>query len=171
MPNRAEILKQNFLNSTGLPFQTLLPESAIEQALAQEQVKYRQCVYSPVVTLWMFLSQVLEADKSLRNAVVRAIAWLTAAGAPAPSGDTGAYSKARQRLPETVIKRLLEHTANGIEAEVEQTQLWCARPVKVFDGTSVLMSDTRDNQEAYPQHSNQAEGCGFPIAQLGSCSP
>ena len=61
-----------FLNSTGLPFQTLLPESAIEQALVQEQVKYHQCVYSPVVTLRMFLSQVLEADKSLLNAVVRA---------------------------------------------------------------------------------------------------
>ena len=41
MPNRAEILKQNFLNSIGLPFQKLLPESAIEQALAQEQEKYR----------------------------------------------------------------------------------------------------------------------------------
>ncbi|MEO0947803.1 MAG: IS4 family transposase, partial [Cyanobacteria bacterium J06641_5] len=77
MPNRADILKQKLLNSVGLPFQDLLPASAIEQLLAQEQVNYRQCLYSPVVTLWMFLSQVLEPDKSLRNAVNRVIAWLT----------------------------------------------------------------------------------------------
>ncbi len=28
------------------------------------------------------------------------------------------------------------------------------------------MSDTNANQQVYPQHSNQAAGCGFPIAQL-----
>ncbi len=80
MPNRAEILKQKLLNSMGLPWQELLPASAIEKVLADEQVSYRQRVYTPVVTLWMFLSQVLDADKSLQNVVNRAIAWLTVAG-------------------------------------------------------------------------------------------
>ncbi len=28
------------------------------------------------------------------------------------------------------------------------------------------MSDTLANQEAYPQHSNQKAGCGFPLAKL-----
>lgn len=28
------------------------------------------------------------------------------------------------------------------------------------------MSDTAENQDAYPQHSNQRQGCGFPIAKL-----
>ena len=166
MPNRAEILKQKLLNSMGLPWQELLPASAIEKVLADEQVSYRQCIYTPVVTLWMFLSQVLDADKSLQNTVNRASAWLMVAGGAVPSSDTGAYSKARKRLPERVVKRLLQQTAEGIEAEVEQEQLWCGRPVKVCDGTSVLMSDTNANQQAYPQHSNQAAGCGFPIAQL-----
>lgn len=165
MPNRADILKQKLLNSVGLPFQDLLPASAIEQLLAQEQVSYRQCLYSPIVTLWMFLSQVLEPDKSLRNAVNRVIAWLTVAGVAAPSADTGAYSKARQRLPEAVLKGLLSQTATGLEAQVEPSQLWCGHPVKVLDGSSVLMSDTPENQQAYPQHS-QDPGCGFPIAQL-----
>ncbi|MGK7906356.1 MAG: IS4 family transposase [Synechococcus sp.] len=166
MPNRAEILKQKLLNSMGLPWQELLPASAIEKVLADEQVSYRQRVYTPVVTLWMFLSQVLDADKSLQNAVNRASAWLTVAGGAVPSSDTGAYSKARKRLPEGVVKRLLQQTAEGIEAKVEHEQLWCGRPVKVCDGTSVLMSDTNANQQVYPQHSNQAAGCGFPIAQL-----
>jgi hypothetical protein len=28
------------------------------------------------------------------------------------------------------------------------------------------MSDTTKNQASYPQHSNQAAGCGFPIAKI-----
>ena len=166
MPNRAEILKQKFLHSVGLPFQELLTASAIKQALEDEQVRYRESVYSPVVTLWMFLTQVLDTDGSLRNAVDRVIAWLSVAGATAPSSNTGAYCKARQRLPEAVIKHLLKQSAAGLEVQVEQAELWCARAVKVLDGSAILMSDTRANQKAYPQHSNQAEGCGFPIAQL-----
>ena len=102
MPNRAEILKQKFTQSLGLPFRKLLPESEIEQVLIEEKVQYRNCVFTPAVTLWAFLSQVLEPDKSLRNAVSRVITWLTAAGATLPSSDTGAYSKARSRLGEKI---------------------------------------------------------------------
>lgn len=64
MPNRAEILKQKFSQSLGLPFRKLLPESEIEQVLVEEKVQYRNCVFTPAVTLWAFLSQVLEPDKS-----------------------------------------------------------------------------------------------------------
>jgi hypothetical protein len=38
--------------------------------------------------------------------------------------------------------------------------------VRLYDGTTVLMSDTSANQADYPQHSNQKPGCGFPIAKL-----
>ena len=166
MPNRAEILKQKFTQSLGLPFRKLLPESEIEQVLIEEKVQYRNCVFTPAVTLWAFLSQVLEPDKSLRNAVSRVITWLTAAGATLPSSDTGAYSKARSRLGEKIFQRLFQKTAEAIESQVVESDLWCGRRVRVLDGTSVIMSDTAENQEAYPQHSNQRQGCGFPIAKL-----
>ncbi len=129
-------------------------------------MQYRNCVFTPVVTVWAFLSQVLEPDKSLRNAVSRVITWLTAAGATLPSSDTGAYSKARSRLGEKSFQRLFQKTAEGIEYLVPESDLWCGRRVRTLDGTSVLMSDTAENQEVYPQHSNQREGCGFPIAKL-----
>ena len=38
--------------------------------------------------------------------------------------------------------------------------------MKILDGANVAMLDTSANQETYPQHSNQAEGCGVPIAKL-----
>jgi len=44
--------------------------------------------------------------------------------------------------------------------------LWCGRRVRICDGSSVLMSDTPENQGVYPQHSNQRVGCGFPIAKI-----
>jgi hypothetical protein len=74
MANRAEILKHKFENSVGLPFEVLLRKNAVEQILENQEVSYRSTLYTPVVTLWAWLSQVLDADKSLRNAVGRAIA-------------------------------------------------------------------------------------------------
>ncbi len=38
----------------------------------------------------------------------------------------------------------------------------------LFDGTTVTMPDTPDNQAAYPQVYNQGPGLGFPIARLGA---
>jgi hypothetical protein len=38
----------------------------------------------------------------------------------------------------------------------------------MFDGTTVTMPDTPENQEAYPQVYNQKPGLSFPIARLGA---
>jgi hypothetical protein len=166
MPKPVEILKQKFANSVGLPFQELLPESEIVEALATEKVKYRNRLFNPIITLWAFLSQVLDTDKSLQNAVSRIIAWLAAAGEAIPTADTGGYSKARKRLPEKLLIRLFGKTAQGLEEQSEACDLWCGRAVKLCDGSSVLMSDTPENQAEYPQHANQEPGCGFPIAKI-----
>jgi len=166
MPNRAEILKQQFTQSLGLPWQEILPESRLEEILQEEDIHYRNCVYTPIVTLWAMVSQVFDPDKSLSNAVKRIISWLAAAGSECPSNDTGAYSKARQRLPEPLLQRLVPEVAESLEQQVPVAQQWCGRRVRVCDGTTVLMSDTLANQAEYPQHSNQAPGCGFPIAKL-----
>ena len=37
----------------------------------------------------------------------------------------------------------------------------------MFDGTTVSMPDTPENQAAYPQVYNQKPGLGFPIARIG----
>jgi len=57
-------------------------------------------------------------------------------------------------------------TALGLEAKASGEQLWCGRLVLILDGSSESKPDTKVNQSAYPQHSNQAPGCGFPIAKL-----
>jgi hypothetical protein len=59
MPNRAEILKQKFQDRLGLPFAEVLSKDVIEQVLAQQGIQVRQTLYTPEVTLWAWLSQVL----------------------------------------------------------------------------------------------------------------
>ncbi len=72
--SRVQILVQQFTSSLGLPFEKILPQAVIEETLKEEKVKYRQRLYSPIVTLWAFLSQVLDKDKTCHNAVSRIIA-------------------------------------------------------------------------------------------------
>ena len=166
MANRAEILKQQYQNTVGLPFSEVLPESEIADVLEAHKVSYRRVLYTPMVVLWAWISQVLDEDSSLSNAVKRVVTWMVVAGEVSPSNGTGAYSKARKRLPLEILPPLLARTANHLQAQIQPHQQWCGRVVKAFDATTVLMSDTPANQEDYPQHSNQKPGCGFPIMKL-----
>ncbi len=168
IPNRVKILKQKFTQSLGLPFRDLLSESTIQEALAAERIKYRQRLFDPFVTLWAFLSQVLDTDKTCHNAVSRVISWLASVDAEIPSDDMSAYCQARKRLPEKLLCRLFGRVAQDLEKKTTQEHLWCGRHVKVVDGSTVSMPDTPENQAAYPQPSTQAPGCGFPIAKIGA---
>ncbi|NJN00058.1 MAG: IS4 family transposase [Phormidesmis sp. RL_2_1] len=149
-----------------MPWQEILPESRLNQMIEEEGIEYRSRVYTPVVTLWAMIYQVLSADKSLRHTVKGITTWLVAAGKAPPSSDTGAYSKARGRLSEALLQRLVPETADALEQQVPKAHYWCGRRVKVFDGTTLLMADSAANQAAYPQHGNQAEGCGFPFVRV-----
>ncbi|AVZ31725.1 IS4 family transposase [Nodularia spumigena] len=163
-----KILKQKFTHSLGLPIHQLLPSEVIQEELAQLNIKYRQRLFDPICTLWAFLSQVLDVDKSCHNAVSRVIAYLVGSGVELPSTDTSAYCQARQRLPEELIQKLFGKVAVGLESQVNETHLWCGRKVKVIDGSTVSMPDTPDNQNEYPQPSSQKIGCGFPLAKIGA---
>ncbi len=80
MTLRVEILKQKFSRSLGLPFKELLPSEVIEQALRELKIRYYRRLFDPIVTLWAFLSQVLDTDKSCHKAVSKVIAYLAEQG-------------------------------------------------------------------------------------------
>lgn len=167
IPNRAKILKQKFSQSIGLPFRDLLSESIIQEVLDTLKIKYRRRLFDPFVTLWAFLSQVLDADKTSHNAVSRVIAYLSSENVEIPSQDTSAYCQARQRLPEKLLQQLFGRVAQSLQNQATPEDLWCGRLVKIVDGSTISMPDTAKNQEIYPQPSSQSPGCGFPIAKIG----
>jgi hypothetical protein len=43
---------------------------------------------------------------------------------------------------------------------------WQGRPVRLVDGTTVSMPDTRANQASYPQSRSQKPGLGYPLCRM-----
>jgi hypothetical protein len=158
------ILRDKLSNSVGLPFGEVLPEATIEQALKDAGVSYRKRLFCPIVTIWTWICQVLSKDKSCKNAVSLVVSHLSSAGVKPPSTKTGAYCKARKRLKERILVFLLRLT--GKHLHEQNQELWCGRRVFIADGSTVTMYDTQANQEEYPQPESQAEGCGFPMANI-----
>jgi len=149
-----------------LYFAALLPEDRILKAFGHARWLWQGWIYTPAVTVWVFLSQCLSPDHSCRDAVARLIAWRLAAGLSPCSADTGAYCTARGDLPEEAVHGLVRDTGRQVEDESPETWLWHGRKVRVVDGSTVTMPDTPENQAAYPQQKSQKPGCGFPIARI-----
>ena len=76
------------------------------------------------------------------------------------------YIDARNRLPEEFYSKMARDLGQELTAKAPSAWLWKGRHVKIVDGTTVTMPDTKANQEAYPQHSNQKRGLGFPVARI-----
>jgi hypothetical protein len=150
----------------GLYFAALLEEQLIREVFDSASLLWQGWIYTPCVTVWVFLSQCLSSDHSCRDAVAGLAAWRVAQKRPACSADTGAYCTARDALPETVCRELARRTGETLEATAPADWLWRGRRVRVVDGSSVTMPDTPANQAAYPQSKSQAPGCGFPIARI-----
>jgi hypothetical protein len=149
-----------------LPFCDLLDDRLVQEVLRSEKVTFRDRVYSPIVTLWTFLSQVLSTDHSCRLAVARLIAYRTVRGQVPCSPDTGSYCKARQRLPVGVFARLVRLIALGLQEAAPREWLWKGRQVLLDDGSTVSMPDTQASQDVFPQAKTQAPGVGFPLARI-----
>jgi len=158
--------RQALVQADGLPLAEHLPRAQIQAALTAEGVTFRERLFSPFVTLWVFLSQVLDADHSCRQAVARLLAYRTAQGLSPCAPDTSAYCKARQRVPEGVLAQLTRATGQQLLDEAPAAWRWQGRRVLVADGTTVSMPDTPDNQRDFPQAATQRPGVGFPIARL-----
>jgi hypothetical protein len=116
--------------------------------------------------VWIFLGQVLDQDHSCRQAVLRFLAWLSAVARRRCSAATGAYCRARQRLPEGVLARLVRDGGRRLQEQSRRTWRWCGRDVCVADDSTVSMPDTAANQKQYPQSRSQKPGLGFPLLRL-----
>ena len=162
--NHPKLILSGLKNSGGLPFNTVLSNEIIARSM--KEIAYRERIFTPDVTLWTFLSQVLDDDQSQQAAVTRVIAFFVSQGLEPPSANTSAYSQARSRLPEEVISDLTRNAGSQIEKNTPTDWLWKGKPIKIMDGSTNSMPDTEENQAAYPQPDTQKPGVGFPIARM-----
>lgn len=149
-----------------LYFAALLTEERILAAFGKASSLWQGWIYSPAVTVWVFLAQCLSADHSCRDAVAGLIAWRLAHGQTACSARTGAYCTARDNVPEEACLRLMRDTGRRTERDAPAEWRWCGHRVLDVDGSTFTMPDTPANQAEYPQMACQKRGCGFPIARI-----
>jgi hypothetical protein len=112
-------------------------------------------VFDPLKTLQLFLYQIMH-QASCRTAL--SIYHLTNS---ISSLNSGAYTRAKKRLPEDVLKNIALSTG-----ENKEEKLWKNRVVKFVDGTTMQMEDTKENQKSYPQNIRQKKGLGQPILRM-----
>lgn len=127
---------------------------------------HRERLFPPTETLSMFLAQALSADRSCQRAVNEAAMKRLASGIRPCSTHTGAYCRARQRLPAALVTALVRDTGRLMSARAARPWHWRGRPVRLVDGTTVTLPDTAANQRAYPQSRTQKPGLGFPLCRV-----
>jgi putative transposase len=149
-----------------LYFASLLPEQDILQAFGKARWLWQGWIYTPSITVWVFLAQCLSPDHSCRDAVAQLIAWLLACGRRICSAETGAFCTARDRVPEAASRQLMRDTGHQVDRDAPSHWRWHNHRVLDVDGSTATMADTPENQAEYPQQRAQKRGCGFPILRF-----
>jgi hypothetical protein len=163
---QADAVRSQFAQQTGLPFLELLSATEVESACRACGHRWRKRIYTPWITLAMFLSQILSSDQSCGDALERFQKYRKDCGLPPVVDNTASYCEARQRLPEEVVWELARRSGQSIHDKADAKWLFQGRPVKLLDGSTVIMPDTEANQAEYPQSPSQKPGLGFPIARI-----
>jgi Transposase DDE domain len=118
---------------------------------------WRERVYSPAVTLGLFMLQVLHGNTAithLRHLCGRNI-------------RPQSYCDARARLPVATLARVIDQLCSDCRTFTEDLATrWLGRRVLIADATTVTTPDTPVLQSLWPQPSVQQPGCGFPMIKL-----
>jgi hypothetical protein len=144
----------------------LIPASLLGQWISEEIGRFRDRIYSPFITLQLFIEQVLSADQSCVDAVARGLSARVALGEHPCSLNSGPYCKARSRLALGFVERVAREVGARVICQQPSVWRWRGREVKLVDGTTVSMPDTAQNQREFPQHREQRSGLGFPLARV-----
>lgn len=150
----------------GLFGQVLSPPQMMEEIKSTAGHFYSR-QYPPWTTLRLFVEQVLSADQACQDVVGRHLSERIARGQPGCSLNTSAYCQARQRLPQSLVDTAYRQVGQSLEAKLPEAWRWRNRRLVLFDGTTVSMPDTAENQREFPQSSEQKPALGFPVARIG----
>lgn len=163
---RQQRIGKHASNSDAYSFFNLLTGPELLDQVESLLPRHRERLFPPTETLSMFLAQALSADRSCQKAVNDTAIRRLAASLPLCSTHTGAYCRARERLPVEMVCTLARYTGRWVTAHAPEPWHWRGRPVRLVDGTTVVMPDTPANQAVYPQPRSQKPGLGFPLCRM-----
>ncbi|MEO8006956.1 MAG: IS4 family transposase [Betaproteobacteria bacterium] len=159
-------IERHAANSDAYCFFNLLTGAQLFEQVESILPAHRERLFPPTETLSIFLAQALSADRSCQNAVNEAALRRVVAGMKACSTHTGAYCRARARLPLEVVCTLARYTGRWISAHAPRHWCWRGRAVRLVDGTTLTLPDSAANQARFPQSRSQKPGLGFPLCRL-----
>jgi hypothetical protein len=128
-------------------------------------------VYTTLLTLWMLTLQRLGGGSSL-GAVVKEVLTHNRALLPdnkrvregTLSFKSGAYSRARQRLPIETVQDFAQRVSQSL---IDLTPCWLeGRRAYLIDGTTMTLEPTSSLIEAYPPATNQHGDTVWPVLML-----
>ncbi|MEI7903495.1 MAG: IS4 family transposase [bacterium] len=134
----------------------VLTEEQLTRVCRDAGATWRHRTLTPVVTIYIFLLQILHGNTAMTNL-------------PRLSGQRftpAAYCQARKRVPLAVLRRLLHETGVPLRADVRCDSRWRGHRTWLVDGSSCSMPDTPTLRKHFGQPSGQKAGCGFPVAHL-----
>ena len=166
MMRELALLRQKSFSKLAECFRGFIPETLLRPSGAKEHSRRR--VFSKANTFWAFFSQVVDADGGCKEVVRKMQAYASVNALKLPASSTSAYCQARKKLEQSVLMKILKHTAKRLDSMPERSFLK-GRRVVVVDGTGVSTPDTPANQQEWPQQRQQKEGCGFPTARICAC--
>jgi hypothetical protein len=129
---------------------------------------HRERLFPPTETLSMFLAQALSSDGNCQQVVDEAMVKRVLGGLTPGSTHTGAYCKARARLPLQMISTLALKAGQIVAEGAASWWHWQGRPVRLIDSATVTLADTPENQAAFPRPGSQKPGLGFPICRVAT---
>ena len=159
-----------FLQAHALPFSDVMDAQHVRQVFEEEGGLFGSGpgdIFSTDIVLSAYLAQTLRSGKeaACAAAVAGIVAHRVQTGQKPPSGNTGDYCRARDKLNIVALRRLTIGAAQQVEQEVPKAWLFKGLHAKLVDGFTVTMLDTPQNQAAFPQLHSQKKGVGFPIAR------
>ena len=75
--------------------------------------------------------------------------------------DTALTARPENGLPEKFFSDVARQTGSALDTKPKKNWLWKRRRVLVYDGSTVSMPDTPENQAAYPQPRNKNPASAF----------
>lgn len=154
-------------------FEQLLPVQIIQRLYQEVNLSYYTRLLPPLLILWGFIYQRLNADHTLDAAwshitleEVQRRFGVQPSKARVLSESTSAYSQARQRLPLNVANEVLVATRDRISEMMGEEGRWHGYRVNLFDGSTILLSASKELVEHYGVDHNQHGDYHWPLMRL-----
>jgi IS4 transposase len=160
------ISKKSKLEESDHPMEEILNSEGITEQFNNAH-SFRDRIYTPIKSLMMMISQCMSKERKSCAQVVSEVVAKEAEYGKEVASSTGGYVQARNKLSVDSMKGVMQKidkTAQEINDHANRQ--WHGFDIKMVDGTTLQLADTVANQASFPQHGNQKEGCGFPLARM-----